>query len=185
MHPERLYENLVAVAGELATMIRTERKPPPLPRYDHENPQLCFDPVFDLLQSMLSAVFDRSAIQLPLEPAGPGAWLSRISDHNLFKNGYFYLAVSAAVSLDDIRERFPNRRQDRLGHQDAADRRVGVARRPAAAHADAAAQLRVLPGFVYFELDRSVPTGATSLARRRWGCTSRVTGHSLRWNCGA
>ena len=94
VHPERLYENLIAMAGELATMIRPERKAPAMPRYDHENPQTCFDPVFDLLQSMLSAVFDRSAVQLPLENAGPGAYVSKITDHNLIKAGYFYLAVS-------------------------------------------------------------------------------------------
>jgi predicted component of type VI protein secretion system len=58
-------------------MIRPERKPPPLPRYDHEHPQTCFDPVIDLLQSMLAAVFDRSAVQLPLESAGPGPMCRR------------------------------------------------------------------------------------------------------------
>ena len=157
VHPERLYETLIAAAGELATMVRQERKAPPLPRYDHENPQICFDPVFDLLQSMLSAVFDRSAIQLPLEPAGPGAYVSRITDHNLFKNGYFYLAVSSANPLDEIRERFPY--IAKLGsvtkmRQIVESALPGV---PLRHTPTPPPQIRVLPGYVYFELDRGVP----------------------------
>lgn len=157
VHPERLYECLVAVAGELATMIRPERKAPAMPRYHHENPQTCFDPVFDLLQSMLSAVFDRSAVQLPLEPAGPGAYVSRITDHHLFKTGYFYLAVSSANPVEEIRERFPY--VAKLGavtkmRQIVESALPGV---PLRHTPTPPPQIRVLPGFVYFELDRGVP----------------------------
>ena len=155
VHPERLYEGLVCMAGELATMIRQERKAPPLPRYDHEHPQKCFDPVFDLLQSMLSAVFDRSAVQLPLENAGPGAYVSKITDHNLFKTGFFYLAVSSANPVDEIRERFPY--VAKLGsvtkmRQIVESALPGV---PLRHTPTPPPQIRVLPGFVYFELDRA------------------------------
>ena len=108
VHPERLFETLVGMAGELATLIRPDRKPPALPLYDHENPQLCFEPVFDLLQSMLSAVFDRSAVQLPLEQKGPGAYVCTITDHNLFKTGYFYLAVAARSQPRKFAAVFPS-----------------------------------------------------------------------------
>ena len=56
VHPERLFESLAGMAGEIATLIKSERKAPLLPQYDHEDLQLCFDPLFDLLQSMLSAI---------------------------------------------------------------------------------------------------------------------------------
>ncbi|WP_425229576.1 type VI secretion system baseplate subunit TssK [Sphingomonas sp.] len=157
IHPERLYESLIGFAGELATMIRQERKAPAMPRYDHENPQACFDPVFDLIQSMLSAVFDRAAIQLPLEPAGPGAYVSRITDNNLFKTGYFYLAVSAANPVEEIRGRFPS--VAKIGsvtkmRQIVESALPGV---PLRHTPTPPPQIRVLPGFVYFELDRGVP----------------------------
>jgi type VI secretion system ImpJ/VasE family protein len=157
VHPERLYEMLVGLAGELATLTKPERKPPPFPRYDHENLQLTFEPVFDLLRSMLSAVFDRSAIQLPLESAGPGAYVSTITDHSLYQHGFFYLAVNAASPLDEIRSRFP------------AIAKIGPVQRMRAIvesalpgvplrHAPTPPpQLRILPGYVYFELDRGVP----------------------------
>ena len=157
VHPERLFQSLVGLAGELATLIRPERKPPPLPRYDHENPQVCFDPVFDLLQSMLSAVFDRSAVQLPLENAGPGAFVSKITDHNLFQHGYFYLAVNSANPVEEIRQLFPA--VAKVGSVtkmrqivDSALPGVPLRHTPTPPP-----QLRVLPGYVYFELDRGVP----------------------------
>ncbi|WP_260598948.1 type VI secretion system baseplate subunit TssK [Sphingomonas endolithica] len=157
VHPERLYENLIAMAGELATLIRPDRRPPPLPRYDHENPQTCFEPVIDLLQSMLSAMFDRSAVQLPLELAGPGAYVSKITDHNLFVTGYFYLAVAAAAPIEEIRGLFPSVAkigtvQKMRQIVDSALPGVPLRHTPTPPP-----QLRVLPGYVYFELDRGVP----------------------------
>jgi type VI secretion system ImpJ/VasE family protein len=157
VHPERLYENFIAMAGELATLVRPDRKPPPLPRYDHENPQTCFDPVLDLLQSMLSAVFDRSAVQLPLEAAGPGAYVSTIRDHHLFQHGYFYLAVAAASPVEEIRGLFPSvAKVGAIGRMrqivDSALPGVPLRHTPTPPP-----QLRVLPGYVYFELDRGVP----------------------------
>lgn len=157
VHPERLFEMLVGLAGELATLTRPERKPPPFPRYDHENLQATFEPVFDLLQSMLSFTAQRSAVQLPLEAAGPGAYVSTITDHSLYKTGYFYLAVNASAPLDDIRARFPG--VAKIGPIQKMRTIVesalpGVPLRHAPTPPP---QLRVLPGFVYFELDRGVP----------------------------
>ena len=93
VHPERLFEQLSSLAGELATLIRPERKPPPLPRYDHENLQVSFDPVFDLLQ--IDAVggvrpFGGAAAARPDRAGRVG-----LDDHrpHSLPDGYFYLAV--------------------------------------------------------------------------------------------
>jgi len=157
VHPERLYEAFLGMAGELSTLTRADRRPPPLPAYVHDKLQATFEPVFDLLQGALSAVFDRSAIQLDLQLAGPGAYTSRITDHNLYRTGYFYLAVNARASLDDIRTRFP------------AVAKIGAVQRmreivdsalpgvPLRHTPTPPPQLRVIPGYVYFELDRSAP----------------------------
>jgi type VI secretion system protein ImpJ len=157
VHPERLYETFLGMAGELATLTRPDRRPPPLPDYVHEQLQPTFEPVFEVLQAALSAVFDRSAIQLPLQVAGPGAYTSRITDHNLYKTGYFYLAVNARASLDDIRGRFPavakiGAVQKMREIVDSALPGVPLRHTPTPPP-----QLRVIPGYVYFELDRSVP----------------------------
>jgi type VI secretion system protein ImpJ len=157
VHPERLYQELASLAGEIATLIKPERKAPPLPAYEHENLRGTFEPLFDLLQSMLSAVFDRSAVQLPLENAGPGAWVSTIVDRNLYQHGYFYLAVKAAASADEVRGMFPS--VAKLGAVEKMRQIVDSALPgvPLRYTPTPPPQLRVLPGFVYFELDRGVP----------------------------
>lgn len=157
VHPERLYEQLASLAGEIATLIKPERKAPALPPYEHEDLRATFEPLFDLLQSMLSAVFDRSAVQLPLEQAGPGAWVSTIVDRNLYQNGYFYLAVRAAAAADEVRQMFPS--VAKLGPVERMRQIVDSALPgvPLRHTPTPPPQLRVLPGFVYFELDRGVP----------------------------
>jgi type VI secretion system protein ImpJ len=156
VHPERLFETLVGMSGELATLIRPERRPPSLPIYDHENPQICFEPVFDLLQSMLSAVFERSAVQLPLEQKGPGAYVCTITDHNLFKTGYFYLAVSAATPVEEIRRLFPSVAKIASVQKMKQIVESALPGVPLRHVPTPPPQIRVLPGYVYFELDRSV-----------------------------
>ena len=169
VHPERLYEAFAGMAGELSTLVRADRKAPECPAYDHEALQLTFEPVFEALQAALSAVFDRAAVQLPLERAGPGAYLSRITDRTLYQHGYFYLAVKAGASLDDIRGRFPA--MAKIGAVERMRQIVdsalpGVPLRHAPTPPP---QLRVLPGYVYFELDR----GRRRLARLRPGHRAR------------
>jgi len=157
VHPERLFEAFAGMAGELSTLVRADRKPPPFPLYKHEDLQATFEPVFDALQAALSAVFDRAAVQLPLEVAGPGAYLSRITDRNLYKTGFFYLAVNAQAPLDDIRSRFPA--VAKIGAVEKMRQIVDAALPgvPLRHVPQPPPQIRVLPGYIYFELDRAAP----------------------------
>jgi len=157
LHPERMYEQLASLAGEIATMIRQDRRSLILPPYDHEDLKGTFEPLFELLQSMLSAVFDRSAVQLTLDNAGPGAWVSTIVDRTLYQHGFFYLAVRAAASGDEIRQLFPS--VAKIGAVEKMQSIVDSALPgvPLRHTPTPPPQLRVLPGFVYFELDRGVP----------------------------
>lgn len=157
VHPERLYETLVAMAGELATLARPERRAPPFPAYEHDNLQLTFDPVFGLLQTMLAYDVPRSAIQLPLEEREPGSYISVIRDHSLYQYGYFYLSVNTAGNLEQARAMFPNLAKIGAGqnmHKIVHGALPGI---PLRHTPTPPAQLRVLPGYVYFELDRGVP----------------------------
>ncbi|MEO5599106.1 MAG: type VI secretion system baseplate subunit TssK [Novosphingobium sp.] len=157
VHPERLFEQLASLAGEIATLVKAERRAPVMPAYDHENLRGSFEPLFDLLQTMLAAVFDRSAVQLPLDQAGTAAWISPIVDRSLYQSGYFYLAVRAAASVDEVRQNFPAVAKfgavERMRQiVDSALPGVPLRHTPTPPP-----QLRVLPGYVYFELDRGAP----------------------------
>jgi type VI secretion system protein ImpJ len=159
VHPERLYETFLAMAGELATLTRTDqRRPPPFPAYDHENLQVPFEAVFEHLQDSLSRVFERSAEQMRLELVGPGAYAARIDDHPAFVAGSAYLAVSARVPPDELRGRFASvvkcgsilKMREIVGSSLQAGVRLSPTPTPPS-------QIRTLPGYVYFELDKSSP----------------------------
>jgi len=161
VHPERLFEMFLGMAGELATLTHPDRRPPTLPTYDHGRLRESFEPVVEVIQAALSAVYDRAAIQLPLKQAGPGAYTSRITDSTLYQTGYFYLAVSARMSLDDVRARFasvakvgPVQKMRQI--VDSALAGVPLRHTPTPPP-----QIRSIPGFVYFELDRSSPDWAS------------------------
>ena len=159
VHPERLYEVFVSMAGELATLVRSDyRRPPQFKPYDHENLQLTFEQPYELLQQELSAMFDRSAEQMKLENVGPGAYTAVIDNHALFQTANFYLAVSARVPLDELRAKFAShvkvgsilKMRQIVSSSLAAG--VGLSHQPTPPP-----QIRVLPGYIYFELDRSAP----------------------------
>ncbi len=155
LHPERLYEALLGLAGELATLTSGDRRPPAFPAYDHERLQPCFEPVVDAIQAALSAIYDRAAVMLPLVEAAPGAYTSRITDPALYQTGYFFLAVNARAPLEDVRARFPS--VAKIGpvqkmRQIVDSALTGVALRHTPTPPP---QIRALPGYVYFELDRS------------------------------
>ena len=157
VHPERLYEAFCSMAGELATLVRADdRRPPAFAPYDHEDLEATFELAYDTLQSELSQMFEQSAGQMKLEQVGPGAYTSVIANHALFATCNFYLAVAARTPLDELRSRFPS--HVKLGSvlkmrqivTSSLASGVGISAQPTPPP-----QIRVLPGFVYFELDRA------------------------------
>jgi len=156
VHPERLYEMFVTMAGELATLATKERRPPGFPAYRHEDLENTFGPVVDFLNSCLSAQFERSAGQIRLEAVGPGSYSARITDGNIFQTADLYLAVSARTPAEELRARFGSVVKigsvTRMREFVASSLQAGVRITPTPTPPP---QLRVLPGFVYFELDRS------------------------------
>lgn len=157
VHPERLYETFCSMAGELATLVTSDqRRPPKFPPYEHDNLQQTFELVYTTLQAQLSAMFERSAEQMKLDAVGPGSFAAVITNHNLFQTCNFYLAVSARTPLEEVRARFPS--HTKIGSvlkmrqlvTSSLTSGVGLTATPTPPP-----QIRVLPGYVYFELDRS------------------------------
>ena len=155
-HPERLYESIVGMAGDVSTLVLNERRPPEFPSYDHENLQATFEPVISLLQSMLAGELERSSERLRLEEIGSGQFIHTIRNRTLIGSSYIYLAVSDKTkSLEEIRKRFPSickiGANTKMKELVKSSLKSGVALRHTTTPPS---QLRLLPGFVYFELDR-------------------------------
>jgi type VI secretion system protein ImpJ len=133
-----------------------ERRAPKFPPYDHEDLQATFEPVYEVLQAELSAMFERSAEQMKLENVGPGSYTAVITNHALFQTCNFYLAVAARAPAEDLRARF--RSHVKIGSVlkmrqiVTSSLAAGIGLTPTPTPPP---QIRVLPGYVYFELDRS------------------------------
>lgn len=157
VHPERLFTAFVSFAGELATFTRADRRPTAFPAYDHHNLELCFKPVVEALRAGLSTEFSRSAVQLELKLLQPGAYVSTIVDRGLYDQGRFYLAVSSRKPGDEIRRTLPS--VVKIGSVTKMQQLVQAALPgvPLAPVSAPPSQIRVMPNFIYFELDRSAP----------------------------
>ncbi|MDR3494186.1 MAG: type VI secretion system baseplate subunit TssK [Ancalomicrobiaceae bacterium] len=107
VHPERLYEELIRLAGELATFASTERRARNYPPYDHDDLENVFAPVIRDIQDFLSARLGRATIRLEIEERAANAFISVIRDRSLFRNASFVLEVAANRPLTEIQSQFP------------------------------------------------------------------------------
>jgi type VI secretion system protein ImpJ len=106
VHPERLYEKLISVAGELATFDQGERKAADYGSYDHDDPKGMFTPVVQDIQSLLARDVGR-AIRLPLNEVRAGSFAALVNDRNLFSQASFVIEVSSGLPLTQVQQQFP------------------------------------------------------------------------------
>lgn len=157
VHPERLFEEFLRIAGELATFATAERRARIYPDYDHDNLEEVFGPVVRDIQDFLSAQLGRRAIRLEIVERGPNAFISTIRDRNLFRNAGFVLEVAARRPLTEIQAQFPqlfkigpNTKMNEIVHAHLPG--VGLVHLPTPPP-----QIRAISDHVYFLLDRQSP----------------------------
>lgn len=157
VHPERLYEELLRIAGELATFATAERRARTYPAYDHDNLEEVFTPVVRDIQDFLSAQLGRRAIRLEIIERAQNAFVSTIRDRNLFRNAALVLEVAARRPLTEIQSQFPhlfkvgpNTKMNEIVHAHLPG--VGLVHLPTPPP-----QIRAISDHVYFLLDRQSP----------------------------
>jgi type VI secretion system protein ImpJ len=155
LHPETLYKTIIELIGELSTITHPQRRPEPLPRYQHENLASCFIPVMAMLNRLLSTVLEQNAISIPIEARKFGVHVARIPDRGLLTSASFVLAVKADVAPEELRNRFPP--QVKIGPVELIRDLVNNQLPGIIAQAMPAAprQLPYHAGYHYFELDRN------------------------------
>lgn len=107
LHPERLFEELLRLVGELATFATPERRAREYPAYDQDNLENVFGPVMRDLQDFLSVRLGRRAIRLEIIERAQNAFVSTIRDRTLFRDATLVLEVAANRSLTEIQNQFP------------------------------------------------------------------------------
>ena len=113
VHPESLFTSCLALAGELSTFTKPEKRPGTYPIYRHEDLQGTFTPLVADIRHSLSLIFEQRAIQLPLHERRYGVYVSPIGDRKLLDEAMFVLAVSADLPADRIHHQLP--RQLKIG----------------------------------------------------------------------
>lgn len=157
VHPERLYQELLRLVGELATFAAPERRAREYPAYDHDDLENVFAPVIRDLQDFLSARLGRRAIRLEIIERAPNAFVSTIRDRALFRNATFVLEVAARRPLTEIQAQFPhlfklgpNTKMNEIVHAHLPG--VSLVHLPTPPP-----QIRVISDHVYFRLDSLSP----------------------------
>ena len=157
VHPERLYETLLGLAGELATFATQERRARDYPVFDQDNLENVFAPLMHDLQEFLSARLGRRAIRLELIERSQNAFVSPIRDRNLFRTATLIVEVAARRPLTEIQQTFPNlfkigpnTKMNEIVHAHLPG--VALVHLPTPPP-----QIRAITDHVYFYLDRKSP----------------------------
>jgi type VI secretion system protein ImpJ len=154
-HPQRLYDDCVALAGEFATFVGSGRRASTYPIYNHDDPAACFTPVLAELRDYFSRGLEDTAIAIDLVDRRHGVRTAAVADLELVRTATFVLAVNAQLPPDQLKPRFMA--QSKLGPveriRDLVNLQlpgIGLRNLPVAPR-----QLPFHAGFFYFELERS------------------------------
>ena len=156
-HPCAIYQELIGLAGELASFMAESKRAEDYPAYAHHDLTNCFQPVFRTLRKFLSTVLEQTAVAIPIEPRKYGVSVARFADRRLLGSSSFVLAAKADVPAESVRRYFPS--QAKLGPVEEIRQLVnsalpGIGLRPLPV---APRQIPYHSGAVYFELERDSP----------------------------
>ncbi|QJE00030.1 type VI secretion system baseplate subunit TssK [Massilia forsythiae] len=104
LHPERLYEQLLAVAGGLLTFSRSWTLAD-LPPYRHDDPGPAFFKLHQIIRELLDTVISSKYFAIALSEARPSYHLGMLDSGKIDDKTTFYIAVSAdipALELVDV-----------------------------------------------------------------------------------
>ncbi|MFQ1701437.1 type VI secretion system baseplate subunit TssK [Loktanella agnita] len=156
VHPERLYEKLIGLAGELSTFDNGERMAREYKPYDHGDLKATFTPVVQDIQRLLSRDVGR-ATRLDLRQVRQNSFLAEVQDRNLFRDATFVIEVEANKSLTQVQQQFPelckvgpNTRMSEIVKNNLPG--IGLVHLP-----NPPRQIRVMSSNVYFLLDKKTP----------------------------
>lgn len=152
LHPERLFQELLRLAGGLMTFSKALTLDD-LPAYEHGNPGEGFARLDQILRDLLETVISTRYFAIALTESRAGYHIGRLDSDKVTAETALYLAVSAAQPLAELIESVPVRMK--VGAPDDVDKLVlsamsGVKLVHAAQVPPA---IPVRPGACYFALD--------------------------------
>lgn len=156
LHPERLYQEMLRLAGGLMTFSKLFSLAD-LPAYEHTKPGPAFRKLDQILRELLETVISTRHFSIALSELKSAFHVGRLDSDKISEDTAFYLVVSAAAAQSEIIETVPLRMK--VGAPDDVDKLVlsamsGVKLVHAA---QVPAAIPVRPGACYFALEPRGP----------------------------
>jgi type VI secretion system protein ImpJ len=152
LHPERLFEKLLELAGSLMTFSKTFTLAD-LPTYDHINPGPAFTRLDQIVRELLETVISTRYFAINLNETQPSFHQGRLDSEQITSTTQLYLGVSAAMQPAELVDVVPGR--FKVGAPDDVDKLV-LSAMPGVklTHApQVPAAVPVRPGSYYFTLE--------------------------------
>ena len=108
LHPERLYEALLSLAGGLLSYARHHTLAS-LPVYDHAQPGACFAAIDAIIRELLDTVISSKYFSIALLEAKPSYYLGKLDSGKVDQHTTLYLAIRAATPAIELVEIVPLR----------------------------------------------------------------------------
>lgn len=108
LHPERLYEQLLGIAGGLMTFSKSWTLAD-LPAYQHADPGPAFEKLFQIIRELVDTVISSKYFSIALNQVRPSYYSGVLDSGKIDDKTAFYVAVSAAMPLVELVELVPLR----------------------------------------------------------------------------
>jgi type VI secretion system protein ImpJ len=152
LHPERLFERLLELAGQLMTFSKLHSLAD-LPAYDHAAPGAAFARLEAMIRDLLETVISTRYFSIPLVESKPSFFIGRLQSESITAATTFFLGATASMPGTELAETLPLRLK--VGAPDDVDKLVlsamGGVRLAHAAQVPAAIPVR--PGAVYLAVE--------------------------------
>lgn len=156
LHPERLYEALLELAGALLTFSKAYTLAD-LPAYEHRQPERAFNRLDEILRDLLETVISTRCFSIALDEVKPSFHRARLDSQKIGPQTAFFLCVQSALPLSELIEAVPPR--FKVGAPDDVDKLVLAATAGVRlAHVpQVPAAIPVRPGAAYFAIEPRGP----------------------------
>lgn len=108
LHPERLFQQLLDVAGGLMTFSKSWQLSD-LPAYQHGDPGPCFTKLHAIIRELLDTVISSKYFAIALSEVRPSYHIGALDSGKIDEKTTFYIAVSAAIPAVELVDVVPLR----------------------------------------------------------------------------
>lgn len=156
LHPERLFQRMLELAGALMTFSKSFSLAD-LPSYNHAEPGPAFFKLDRIIRELMETVISTRYFSIALEEAKPSFWAGRLDSEKISASTAFYLGISADMPPAELVDSIPLR--VKIGAPDDVEKLVlsampGIRVIPSP---QVPAAIPVRPGAYYFALEPRGP----------------------------